>query len=99
MGRDTDLRDMTPRKRNLGNRTGTHREKIKEFHQQTWSRDHTEQKVEKSDQLGRMRMRTCGCSINFGEQTTDNLGKRVLTTKWLPGPPCRKNIQNDHQDN
>ena len=42
MGRDIDLRDMAPRKRNLGSRTGTHRDRIREIHQQAWSRDHTE---------------------------------------------------------
>ena len=92
MGCDTDLRDMAPRKRNLGNRIGTHRDRIREIHQQTWSRNHTEQKVEKQDQLGRMCMCASGCCIDFGEHTTDHLGKCVLTTQWLPGPPCRKNM-------
>ena len=37
-----------------------------------------------------MRMRTSGCSFDFDRQTTDHIGKRVSTTQWIPGPPCRK---------
>ena len=47
-------------------------------------------KVEKPDQLGPMRVRTSGRSIDFSQQTTDNLGECVHATQWIPGLQVKK---------
>ena len=98
MGCDIDLRNMAPRQRGIGNPTRSHRGRIRNLHQQTWSRDTAEQKMEKSDQLGTMRMRTSGCSVDLSQQTTDYLGECVHAAQWLSGPSSRENIQNDTHD-
>ena len=80
----------------MGSTTRPHCNRIWKIHQQTWSCDTVEQKMEEPDQLGPMRVRTCGCGIDLGQQTTDHSGKCILTTQWLPGPSSRKNIQDDY---
>ena len=63
---------------------------VGQIHQQTRCGDHCEQKVEKQDQLGRMRKRASGCSIGIGQQTSDNLDQCLHATQWIPGPSRRK---------
>ena len=52
----------------------------------------------KSDQLGAMRMRTCGCDVDLGQQETDRVDECVHAPQWMSRPSCRENIQNDHHD-
>ena len=61
--------------------------------QQTWCRDHFELQVEKQDQLGGLCKRESNCSIDIGQQATNNSDQHVHATQWLSGPPDREDIR------
>ena len=82
----------------IWNTARSHYGGIGEVHQQTRSCDTAEQKMEKSDQLVSIRMRTCSCDVDLSQQTTDRADECVHATQWLSRSSCRENIQNDHHD-
>ena len=51
----------------------------------------------KQDQLGGLRKRESDCSIDIGQQTTDNSDQHVHATHWLSRPPYREDIRYHQQ--
>ena len=98
LGRDTDLWNMAPKQRGLGDTARSHHGWVRPIHQQTLSRNTVEQKMEESGQMGAMRERTCGSDVDFDQQAPDSADECVHATQWICRSPCREGLQNNYQD-
>ena len=81
----------------LESNQGTRHHEVGVICEQTRRGDHSEQKVEKQNKLGWMCQRACHCSIDIGQQTSNNSDQRIHVTQWIPGPWGRKDIWYDPQ--
>ena len=99
LGRNTNLRNMAPKQRSVGDTARTHHGRVRPIRQQTRGCDTVEQKMEESDQLGALWERTYCCNVDLGQQIPDCADERVHATQWLCWSSCREGLQNDYQDN